>query len=193
MRCQRRIRRMGEAALADAREQSRPAARARRAQARRQGAGRARRRTACPTLSATSRPTTSSARRTSSIEETADRILAEIGIEFRGDPAALELWKAAGADVDGELVRFEPGMLREILKSAPAASPSTRAIPPRSSRSAATASSSRRPTARPSSWISTRAAATARIEDFRNFIKLAHRAPGCTIPAAPSASRSTCR
>ena len=55
----------------------------------------------------------------SRIEDTADRILAEVGIEFRDDPVALQHWKKAGADVDGLLVRFEPGMLREILKSAP--------------------------------------------------------------------------
>ncbi|MCC0038632.1 MAG: trimethylamine methyltransferase family protein [Brucellaceae bacterium] len=53
------------------------------------------------------------------IEATADRILAEIGIEFRDDPVALDHWRKAGARVDGQLVRFEPGMLREILKSAP--------------------------------------------------------------------------
>ncbi len=54
------------------------------------------------------------------IENTADRILAEIGIEFRDDPAALDHWKRAGATIDGVLVKFEPGMLREILKTAPA-------------------------------------------------------------------------
>lgn len=53
------------------------------------------------------------------IEQAADRILAEIGIEFRDDPVALDHWKKAGAKVEGVLVRFEPGMLREILKSAP--------------------------------------------------------------------------
>ncbi len=53
------------------------------------------------------------------IERVADRILAEVGIEFRGDPTALELWRKAGAKVEGELVRFEPGMLREIVSSAP--------------------------------------------------------------------------
>jgi trimethylamine--corrinoid protein Co-methyltransferase len=53
------------------------------------------------------------------IEATADRILAEIGIEFRDDPEALELWRKAGARIDGVLVRFEKGMLREILSSAP--------------------------------------------------------------------------
>src|SRR5690606_19091219 len=54
------------------------------------------------------------------IEETADRILAEIGIEFRDDPAALDLWRRAGAEIDGVLVKFEPGMLRELLATAPA-------------------------------------------------------------------------
>ncbi|MBD1547088.1 trimethylamine methyltransferase family protein [Roseibium aggregatum] len=54
------------------------------------------------------------------IEAAADRILAEVGIEFRGDDEALAMWRKAGADVCGELVRFAPGMLREILKTAPA-------------------------------------------------------------------------
>ncbi len=53
------------------------------------------------------------------IEQAADRILAETGIEFRDDPAVLDHWRRAGAKVDGLLVRFEPGMLREILKTAP--------------------------------------------------------------------------
>lgn len=54
------------------------------------------------------------------IEAAADRILAEVGIDFRDDPEALALWKKAGAQVDGLRVRFEPGLLREVLRSAPA-------------------------------------------------------------------------
>ncbi len=54
------------------------------------------------------------------IEKTADRILAEIGIEFRDDDESLALWRTAGAKVEGELVKCEPGMLREILQTAPA-------------------------------------------------------------------------
>ena len=54
------------------------------------------------------------------IEQTADRILEEIGIEFRDDPAALDHWKRAGAKTNGQLVRFEKGLLRDILKTAPA-------------------------------------------------------------------------
>jgi trimethylamine--corrinoid protein Co-methyltransferase len=53
------------------------------------------------------------------IEAAADQILQEVGIEFREDPEAIRLWREAGADVTGELVRFPPGLLRNILKSAP--------------------------------------------------------------------------
>jgi trimethylamine---corrinoid protein Co-methyltransferase len=53
------------------------------------------------------------------IEATADRILAEIGIEFRDDPVALDHWKRAGAEISGNLVKFEKGMLQELLKTAP--------------------------------------------------------------------------
>jgi len=54
------------------------------------------------------------------IERVADRILSEVGIEFRDDPICLDYWKKAGAKVDGVLVRFEPGMLNEIVSTAPA-------------------------------------------------------------------------
>ncbi|MGB1361233.1 MAG: trimethylamine methyltransferase family protein [Alphaproteobacteria bacterium] len=50
------------------------------------------------------------------IEDMADTILQEIGIEFRGHPSALELWKNAGADVNGELVKMPKGMARKIIQ-----------------------------------------------------------------------------
>ncbi len=54
------------------------------------------------------------------IEDQADWLLTEIGVEFRDDPPSLATWKDAGADVRGERVRFEPGMCREIIqRSAP--------------------------------------------------------------------------
>ena len=53
------------------------------------------------------------------IEATADRILAEIGIEFWDDPEALDLWRKAGADIDGVKVRIPKGMVQEVLKTAP--------------------------------------------------------------------------
>ncbi len=53
------------------------------------------------------------------IEQAADRILANVGIDFRDDPVALDHWRRAGAKVDGVRVRFEPGLVRELLKTAP--------------------------------------------------------------------------
>ena len=53
------------------------------------------------------------------IENNTDTILQEIGIEFKEVPEVLELWKQAGADVQGERVRFPKGLLRELIKTAP--------------------------------------------------------------------------
>ena len=50
------------------------------------------------------------------IEENAEQILSEIGCEFRDDPEALEIWKAAGAEVTGELVRMPRGMCRQLIQ-----------------------------------------------------------------------------
>jgi len=50
------------------------------------------------------------------IEANAETILAEIGCEFRDDPEALEIWKAAGAEVTGELVRMPRGMCRKLIQ-----------------------------------------------------------------------------
>jgi trimethylamine--corrinoid protein Co-methyltransferase len=55
------------------------------------------------------------------IEHNADTILEEVGVIYRDYPAALELLGDAGADVDGDRVRFPRGMCRDIVtKSAPA-------------------------------------------------------------------------
>ena len=54
------------------------------------------------------------------LETHADWILKEIGIEFRGDREALELFRQAGATVTGERVRFDDGMAKALCASAPA-------------------------------------------------------------------------
>jgi trimethylamine--corrinoid protein Co-methyltransferase len=54
------------------------------------------------------------------IETHADRILDEVGIDFRGDEEALELFRTAGARVEGERVRFDPGLARHLCSTAPA-------------------------------------------------------------------------
>jgi len=51
------------------------------------------------------------------IEQNADRILRDIGMEFHNDPEILNYFREAGADVDGQRVRFEPGMCRQIVQA----------------------------------------------------------------------------
>lgn len=49
------------------------------------------------------------------IEENAETVLEEVGLEFRGDAEALELWKEAGCDVKGERVHFPRGLCRKLV------------------------------------------------------------------------------
>jgi trimethylamine--corrinoid protein Co-methyltransferase len=53
------------------------------------------------------------------IENQADWILHNIGVEFRGDETALALFSAAGANVVEERVTFEPGLARHLCSTAP--------------------------------------------------------------------------
>jgi trimethylamine--corrinoid protein Co-methyltransferase len=50
------------------------------------------------------------------IEQNAETILSEVGIAFQEFPQALDLWRDAGADIDGELVRFPRGLCRDIVQ-----------------------------------------------------------------------------
>jgi trimethylamine--corrinoid protein Co-methyltransferase len=52
------------------------------------------------------------------IERRADQILAEVGIDINEDEDR-ELFRAAGASLDGTRVRFEPGHVRELVATAP--------------------------------------------------------------------------
>ena len=51
------------------------------------------------------------------IEENAETILQEVGIEFRDDEEALQLWRNAGADVDATRVRFPRGLCRTLIQA----------------------------------------------------------------------------
>ena len=112
------------------------------------------------------------------IEANADKILSETGIDFKDDAEALELFKAAGASIEGERVRFPVGMCRKIIMaSAPkqftqhARNPArnveiggkhTVLVPAYGSPFIRNLDEGRR---------------YATIEDFRNFVKLAYMTP----------------
>ncbi|MEM8795967.1 MAG: trimethylamine methyltransferase family protein [Pseudomonadota bacterium] len=111
------------------------------------------------------------------IEANADTVLAEIGIEFREDTEAVEMWKKAGAEVEGERVRFPKGMCRELLKTAPSEFTQHARNPARSvqigGNNTVFAPVYGPPFVR--DLEGNRRYAT--IDDFRNFVKLAYMAP----------------
>jgi len=53
------------------------------------------------------------------IETNAEKVLAEIGVNFVNNPGALERWRAAGAEVEGERVRIPVGLARKLCETAP--------------------------------------------------------------------------
>ncbi|MCY0146227.1 trimethylamine methyltransferase family protein [Hoeflea sp. G2-23] len=53
------------------------------------------------------------------LEDQADWILEHVGMEFRGDDVALDLFAQAGAKVEGQRVRFERGLARQLCATAP--------------------------------------------------------------------------
>ena len=53
------------------------------------------------------------------LEDNAEQILAEIGLDFKDDAEALALWRDAGAEVDGERVRMPRGLCRKLLETVP--------------------------------------------------------------------------
>lgn len=53
------------------------------------------------------------------LEDQADWLIQEVGLEFREDPEALRIWRSAGADVSGTRVRLPRGMARDLCGTAP--------------------------------------------------------------------------
>src|SRR5205809_387538 len=111
------------------------------------------------------------------LERNADTILEEIGIDFRDDPESLELLTGAGADVKGERVHFPRGLCRTLVqRSAPreftqhARNPARTVIIGGNRTVFAPAYGS------PFVRNLDEGRRYAKIEDFRNFVKLAYMA-----------------
>ncbi|WP_422370954.1 trimethylamine methyltransferase family protein [Hoeflea sp.] len=111
------------------------------------------------------------------IEHNADKVLEEVGIEFRDDAEALKLWKDAGADVKGERVRFPRGLCRELLKTAPEVFTQHARNPARSVQIGGKATVFAPVYGPPFVRDLDGERRYATIEDFRNFVKLAYMAP----------------
>ena len=129
------------------------------------------------------------------IEENAETLLEQVGIEIVNFPDATEIFRSAGADVNGQRVRFPRGMCRSLVQATaprlftqlarnPARSveigdPYMVLVPTYGSPFIHNLDDGRR---------------YATIEDFRNFVKLdLHEPRRSTTAAGRCASRSTCR
>ncbi|HHI70031.1 MAG TPA: trimethylamine methyltransferase [Rhodobacteraceae bacterium] len=53
------------------------------------------------------------------IEYNAETVLEEVGVNFVDNPEALEIWRKAGAMIDGERVRIPRGLARKLCETAP--------------------------------------------------------------------------
>ncbi|MBV7392804.1 trimethylamine methyltransferase family protein [Mameliella sediminis] len=53
------------------------------------------------------------------IEDHAEQVLEEIGVNFVNNPGALDRWREAGAQIDGERVRIPRGLARKLVATAP--------------------------------------------------------------------------
>ena len=111
------------------------------------------------------------------IEENAETVLEEIGIEFRDDPEALDILRQAGADIDGERVRFARGLCRELIKTAPAEFTQHARNPERSVQIGGNRTVFAPVYGPPFIRSLDEGRRYATIEDFRNFVKLAYMTP----------------
>ena len=114
----------------------------------------------------------------STIEENADTILEQVGIDFRDVPDALKLLADAGADVQGERVRFPRGMCRSIItEHAPSEFTQEARNPANSVRIGGMNTVLAPAYGSPFVRDLDQGRRYGTIEDFRNFVKLAYASP----------------
>jgi len=113
------------------------------------------------------------------IEQHADRILEEIGMEIRGDADAIRLWRAAGAQIDGETrVRVPVGLARAIVRrSTPNEFVQHARNPARSVTIGGRATVFAPAYGPPFVSDAEGGRRYGTLEDFRNFVKLAYLSP----------------
>jgi trimethylamine--corrinoid protein Co-methyltransferase len=113
------------------------------------------------------------------IEDHADKILAEVRFEIRGDAEAIELFRTAGARAsEGVRLRFPRGLVRSIIqRTAPREFVQHARNPNRSVRIGGEATVFSPAYGSPFVADLDRGRRYGTIEDFRNFVKLAYMSP----------------
>ncbi len=109
------------------------------------------------------------------IEHNADTLLQEVGIEIGNFPEAIEIFRGAGADVQGTRVRFERGMCRQLITASAPRVFTQRARNPKRDVVIGDPHMVLVPTyGSPFIHNLDEGRRYATIEDFRNFVKLAY-------------------
>ncbi len=112
------------------------------------------------------------------IENNAEIILEQVGLDFIDHPRALELLADAGADVDGQRVRFPRGMCRKIVtENAPSVYTQHARNPERSVQIGGDATVFAPNYGSPFAFDLDRGRRYATLEDFENLVKLTYIAP----------------
>lgn len=111
------------------------------------------------------------------IEHNADILMEEVGIEYRDDAEALQMWRDAGADVQGERVHFPVGLCRELMKTAPSTFTQHARNPARSVEIGGKSTVFAPVYGPPFVHDLDGNRRYGTMEDFRNFVKLAYMAP----------------
>jgi len=112
------------------------------------------------------------------IEDNAETILEQTGVDFRDDEEALALWREAGASTDGCRVRFPRGLCRSLIRaSAPAEFVQHARNPARSVRIGGPHTVFAPAYGAPFVRNLEDGRRYATIEDFRNFAKLTYMTP----------------
>ncbi len=113
------------------------------------------------------------------IEYNAETLLQEVGVEFREYPSALERFKAAGADIKGERVRFPRGLAKKLCATTPPVYTQHARNPERSVQIGGKATVFAPNYGSPFVHDLDKGRRYGTIEDFRNFVKLAYLSPFC--------------
>jgi trimethylamine--corrinoid protein Co-methyltransferase len=112
------------------------------------------------------------------IEENAEAVLERVGIDFRDAPEARELFRQAGAEVEGERVRFPRGLCRSLVQAtAPSVFTQVARNPANNVQIGGSATVFAPAYGSPFVRDLDGGRRYGTIEDFRNFVKLTYASP----------------
>jgi len=112
------------------------------------------------------------------LEDNADKLLEEVGLEIQDDQESVDYFVKAGASADGDRVKFPRGMCREIIKATAPKEFTQFARNPKNNVQIGGNNTVLVPAYGPPFVYSKEGGRRyANIEDFRNFVKLAYMSP----------------